>query len=108
MIRTKILEVVKTDDDLPRMIASGLLKSVDEASDITKLANTVLRHHCDERCKMRIGPGNAAKDFKCRKNHAVKNSPDPTKHNFVPIRYKFDQTTLDILRYIGMYTPPTK
>ena len=106
MIRTNVLEVVKTDDDIPRMIASGLLKPVDEAADITKLANIVLRHHCDERCKIRIGTGNTEKDFKCRKNHAVKNSPDPTKHNFVPIEYKFEQATLDILQDIGMYTPP--
>ena len=37
-----------------------------------------LKHKCDERCKMRIGPVNSEKYFRFRKLHAVRESPDTT------------------------------
>ena len=73
--------------------------------DVQKDANTYLVHRCNDRCLMIIGPGDSAKDFKCQKMHSVNDSPDPTSHNLVPITYKYQQTTLDILESIGMYTP---
>ena len=35
-------------------------------------------HKCDERYKIRIGPGNSEKYFQCRKLHAVRYIPDQT------------------------------
>ena len=38
--------------------------------------------------------------------HSVKDSPDPTRHNYVPIKYHFKDTTLGIMQDIGMCQPP--
>ena len=89
LIRTNVMELVRTDDDLERLINNGLLKSVDDIPQLMSLAQTVLTHKCDDRCLMRIGDGDGPENFKCRKIHPVKDSPDPTKHNYVKIPYKF-------------------
>ena len=107
LIRTNVMELVRTDDDLERLINDGLLKSVDDVPQIKSLANTILTHKCDDRCLMRVGDGDRPENFKCRKLHPVKDSPDPTKHNYVKIPYKFQKHTIEILEEIGMYTPST-
>ena len=42
LIRTSVLEVVKTDNDLQRMIDNELLKSVDKVHDVTARADVIL------------------------------------------------------------------
>jgi len=61
LIRTSVMEIVKTDTDVPRLIENGLLKSIKDVKEITSLANTILVHKCNERCKIRIRPGNTEK-----------------------------------------------
>ena len=61
LIRTFVMEIVKTETDLPRLLKNGLLKSVKDVKDVTSLANTILVHRCNERCRIRIGPGNIEK-----------------------------------------------
>eukprot|EP00957_Ditylum_brightwellii_P008892 673519-Ditylum_brightwellii.AAC.1 len=56
---------------------------------------------------MRVGDGDGPESFKCCKLHPVKDSPDPTKYNYVKIPYKFQKHTLVILEEIDMYTPST-
>ena len=105
MIRTSVLETVKSNQDISRLIENGLLKSLDEIPDVAARAEKILKHRCDERCRIRVGSGNSEKDFQCRKMHSVKDSPDPTKHCYIPIQYKFQKTTKDVLKEIGIFTP---
>ena len=86
MICTSVIEIVKSDSDIERLMHEGLLKSIDDIHKIEELADTSLTHKCDERCKMRVGPGDSEKDFRCRKLHNVKDTPDRTKHCHIPIR----------------------
>ena len=54
---------------------------------------------------MRIrSTGDQEKDFKCRKIHPVKDSPDPTQHSYVEIKVNQDKATLDILKENDMYS----
>ena len=103
LIRTSVMEIIRTDTDLPRLINNGMLKSVDEVADVTSLGKTILVHNCNERCKIRIGPGNTDKDFRCRKIHPVLGSSDPTQHTYISINTKFQKATLDVLEDIGIY-----
>ena len=80
---------------------------MDNIAEVTNRADKILRHKCDDRCKIHIGPGNSVKDFACRKMHSVRDCPDHNRHSYVPIKYKFQKTTLDLLQDIGMYEPPT-
>ena len=103
LIRTSVMKIVKADNDVPRLIENGMLKSVDDVKEISTLANTILVHRCNKRCKIRIGPGNTDKDFKCRKIHPVRGNPDPTKHSYILINTKYDKSTLEILGSVGIY-----
>ena len=105
LIRTSVMEIVKSDSDIERLINEGLLKSIDDIPKIEKLAGTILTHKCDERCKMRVGHGDSEKDFRCRKLHNVRDTPDPTKHCLIPIGIKFQKTTLEVLEDIGIFIP---
>jgi predicted GIY-YIG superfamily endonuclease len=103
LIRTSVMEIVRTEDDVERLLREGLLKSIDEINDVTALAGRILPHNCNARCKRRVGTGNSEADFECRKLHSVRDCPDTTRHNYVPIRYNFQQPMLEVLEDIGMY-----
>ena len=105
LIRTSSFDIIKSDEDLNRMLDNGVLKSVDEIVEINDRADKILRHNCNKRCKMRVSVGKGDKYFRCRKMHSVKDSPDPTRHNYVPIKHKYQKATLDILKEIGIYIP---
>ena len=62
-----------------------------------------LKHKCDERCKMRIGPGNSEKAFQFCKLHTAIDTPYPTRHFYIPIKYQYQKTTLEVLEDIGIY-----
>ena len=68
LIRTSSMEIVTADEDVERLLANGLLKSIDEISDVIERADTILRHKCNPRCVMRIGTG-AGNDFFGVANH---------------------------------------
>ena len=80
-----------------------MLKSVDDVAEITSPWKTILWHKYNERCKIRIGPGNTDKDFRCRKIHPVIGSSDPTQHTYISINTKYQKATLDILEDIGIH-----
>ena len=65
------------------------MKSVDEVIEVTECANKIFKHRYDDYCLIRIGLGNTPKNFKCRKLYTARDSPDPTKNSYVPIRYSF-------------------
>ena len=73
------------------------MKSIYNIPEINARAENILKHKCDKRCKMRIGPGNSEKYFQCRKLHAIRDIPDPTLHCYIPIKYQFQKTPLEVL-----------
>ena len=58
---------------------------------------------CNERCRIRICPGNSENDFRCRKVHAVLGNSDPTKHVYIKFFSTYQPVTMDILTKIGLY-----
>mmetsp|Transcript_10982 Transcript_10982/g.23255 ORF Transcript_10982/g.23255 Transcript_10982/m.23255 type:complete len:323 (+) Transcript_10982:3908-4876(+) len=105
LIRTSVLEVLKTDGDIQQMIDKGLLKSVDEVPEVTGRADIILKHIYDWRYKGRKGDKDGPENFRCRKPHAVRDNPDLLEHSYVPIPYKFQEATMEVLEELGMYFP---
>ena len=106
LIRTSVMEVLNTNEDVERLLENGLLKSVDDIPVIVDRADVILRHNCDERCKVRVGEGEGPENFRCRKMNSVKDSPDPTCHNYIQFNHKYQESTLEVLEEIGIYEPP--
>ena len=106
LIRTSTLEIVHGPDDLATLLKKGLLVSKDGVLEVTKRAETVLPHTCDERCLRRVGDGDGPENFRCRKLHPVKGNPDPTSHTYVPFDHEYLPSTLAVLEEIGVYHPP--
>ena len=57
------MEIVKTNDEIERLLESGLLKSVDEIPEMVTRAGKILKHVCGPRCYMRIGDKDGPKNF---------------------------------------------
>ena len=107
LIRTSVFEVVKTNEDIPRLLDNGLLHSIEEeVQDIHQCANVILLHKCDERCLVRVGEGDDPSSFRCRKMNSVWDSPDTTCHNYLPFKLTYKSSTLEVLEQIGLYVPP--
>ena len=107
LIRTSVFDIVKTNEDIERLLENGLLHIVpDEVHETHQRANVILRHICDERCKVRIGEGDDPSNFRCRKMNSVWDSPDTTCHNYLPFKHTFKLSTLEVLEKIGLYIPP--
>ena len=62
-----MFEVLKANEDVTRLIQNGLLRSIEEVDEVVKRANIILRHICNEKCVVRIGPGDDPSNFRCRK-----------------------------------------
>ena len=105
IIRTSTLEIVKGPADIERLLENGVLTTLEEIQDITKQAETVLPHKCDNRCLRRVGPGEGPENFRCRKPHTVKDNPDPTIHSYVPFNHEYEPHFLEVMEEIGMYEP---
>ncbi|KAL7539846.1 hypothetical protein ACHAXR_009663, partial [Thalassiosira sp. AJA248-18] len=90
-------------------IDQGLFQSADEWQTFTpqlqELGRTVLTHRCNDRCLRRIAEGDDPESFVCRKHHSVRGRKDPTKHELLPLPYKFTPTCLDILEECGLWEP---
>jgi hypothetical protein len=79
LIATSVFEIVKTDK-IAKLTAGGLLSCPKDIDDITREGWRKLKHTCGARCLMKTGPGDGPQDYRCRKQHAVKDTPDPTSH----------------------------
>ena len=57
---------------------------------------------------MRVGnTGDPRIDFKCKKNHTVLgHKKSPLEDEFQTLPHKFSETCLEILKDLGLYTPP--
>ena len=101
MLRTSVFEVIKTKDMQP-LIDKGLFSSNSDYFDKIELAGTFLPHMCNARCKRRIAPGDGPESFVCRKLHAVKDSPDPARHQFIEMKFQFSQSCIKALERCGL------
>ena len=101
LIRSSVFEVIKPDDIEP-LINKGLLKSVDHAHEIVDKARRYLSHHCGPRCLIRIGPGDGPENFRCKKIHPVRDSPNPTEHQFIQMKFPYSPGCIDALEKCGL------
>jgi hypothetical protein len=106
LIATNVMEIVKPDE-IAKHIADGLLSCPEDIDDIVRDGWRKLKHTCTPRCLRRIGTGDGPENFKCRKQHAVKDTPDPTCHQFINLPCNISDSTKSILQRAGIYTPPS-
>lgn len=105
LISTHVFDLGRPED-MQRLIDSGLLTPEFDQFCLRNLGMDFLNHKCNDRCLMRIGPGDGPENFRCRKMHSYKDNPDPTKHSYVPFNIKFQDTTLKIFEELELYIPP--
>ncbi len=103
LLQTSVMEIVRTDE-MQSLIDKGLLKSVDDVLRTTDLASKFLAHRCSARCLRRIGPGDGPENFRCRKLHAVWDSPDPTRHQYIPLPVNLSEGCKSSLVACGLCT----
>ena len=105
LIRTSVFEIVKTDE-IHSLMDRGLLKSVDEVNDVVELAQTCLTHICGERCKRLVTStkDDDPKNYKCRKKHPVKDSPDCSTHQYIPMNVTLSPSCIQALQECGLCT----
>ncbi len=92
LIATNVMEIVKPDD-IVMHIADGLLTCPEDVDDVLRDGWRMLKHTCNPRCFRRVGLGDGPENFKCRKQHAVKDTPDPTSHQFINLPCNLSDST---------------
>jgi hypothetical protein len=100
------MEIVKPDE-IAKHIADGLLSCPKDIDDIVQDGWRKLKHTCTPRCLPRIGTGDGPENFNCQKQHAVKDTLDPTCHQFINLPCNLSDSTKSILQHAGIYTPPS-
>jgi hypothetical protein len=98
------MEIVKPDK-ISMPFAGGLLSCPKDIKDINQQGWRKLNHTCGERCLIRIGPGNGPQTFRCLKQHAVKDTPDPTCHQFMKLSCNISDPSKNILTHAGILIP---
>ena len=83
LLRTSAFDVIRTDE-IESLMQRGLLKSQDEAADQVERARQLLQHRCNQRCQRKVGTG--SDETVCRKLHSVRDSPDCSTHQFIPMK----------------------
>lgn len=82
LVRANIFDIVRTEE-IQTYIDEGLYKEVTDYHTTIRKGKKFLPHLCNERCKVRFGPG--PNDFRCRKVNNAKVTTDNTKHIFKPM-----------------------
>ena len=75
---------------------------------MTALASRILTHKCDKRRMKRIGEGEGAENFRCRKSHTVFDKENPIEDELIPLKYEFSPACLEALRKCGLWDPPSE
>ncbi len=57
-------------------IEEGLVEDLAEISETLEYAALILSHFCNDRCQIRVGSGDGPENFKCRKPHNVRDTPN--------------------------------
>lgn len=98
-----VVPVEKMED----WISRGLLSDRQDVEVLTNLANTILRHDCTPRCQKRVKSEGGEGDFKCRKLHSVRDTPDPTEDQWITMEHDWGGDVLELLEQIGIYNSST-
>ena len=106
LIATSVFEIVKTEE-IAKLTADGLLSCPEDIDDITREGWRKLKHTCEPRCLMKIGPGDGPENYRCRKPHAFKDNPDPTSHQYIKIPCNLSDASKEILTRAGIRRPPS-
>ncbi len=106
LIVTSVFEIVKTDK-IAKLTADGLLSCPEDIDDITQEGWRKLKHTCEPRFLMKIGPGEGPQDYRCRKPHTFKDTPDPTSHQYIKIPCNLSDASKEILTCAGIRRPPS-
>ena len=101
LLRTSAFDVIRTDE-IESLMQRGLLKSQDEAADQVERARQLLQHRCNQRCQKKVGTG--SDETVCRKLHSVRDSPDCSTHQFIPMKFPFSKSCIDVLEKSDLCT----
>ena len=93
---------------IERYKEEGLFEHQDDWQTMTALASRILTHKPDKRCMKRIGGGEGAENFRCRKPHTVFDKENPMEDELIPLKYKFSPACLEALRKCGLWDPPSE
>ena len=105
LVRAQICNIVN-HDEVEELINHGIFKKYEDRFETEKNASTILAHKCNQRCAVRIKPGNTPDCFRCRKLNNVKISPNHTQHCNVPLPVKLSSECKDVLTRVGLMEPP--
>ena len=72
--------------------------------DVIEKENIILSHHCSQRCLRRIKgmKGDGPENFVCRKKHSVKDTPDCTVHQHIPLKVSLTPSCIEALDECGL------
>jgi hypothetical protein len=106
LIATSVFKIVKPDK-IAKLMAESLLSCPEDIDDITQEGWRKLKHTYGARCLMKTGPGNGPQDYRCRKQHTAKDTPDPTSHQYIKIPCNLSDASKEILMRAGIPRPPS-
>ena len=106
--RSAVCDLI-TSDEITAYIEKGLLKNLDDFHTFTEQASSYLSHSCESgRCLIRVGDsGDPDEDFRCKKKDPVLDSIDPLEDDFIPFKYDWSKSCLDILKQCDLYEEPS-
>ena len=79
LISTNVMEIIK-HDQIEKLMEDSLLTCIEDINDIFQDGWRKLKHNCNKRCLIKIGDGDGSENYRCRKQHSVKGTPDLTSH----------------------------
>ena len=106
LVRAQIFDIVR-HEEAQELIDHGIFKKYEDKFETEEIAEICLCHKCNQRCLVRIKPGNTPECFKCKKLNNVKISPDNTKHCFIPLPVNLSTECKEILARVGLMEPTT-
>ncbi len=106
-IRGSTIDLI-SNHEIDKLVEEKILHNTSDIYTVRLMAEKLLKHICNERCKRRTGVG--VNDLKCRvTNNGVEN-PDPKQHSFKEYDVQYTQTCINILNELGLmrYDQSTK
>jgi hypothetical protein len=104
LIATNVMEIVKPDQ-VAKYTNYGLLSCPEDVDIIIQEGWRKLKHTCSDGCVVKIGLGNGPENYRCRKQHTVKDTPDPTSHNFIKLPCNLSNASKSTLKGAGINIP---
>ena len=104
LVRCQTWDIIR-HEEVEELIEHGIFKKYEDRYETIENAQICLCHKCNQRCLVRIKPGDTPECFKCKKLNNAKISPDHTKHCFIPLPMNLTIECQDILIDIGLMEP---